>query len=196
MNSAAASPGPFVPRRGVQQPWVRVSDSERDSVVQLLHDAYADGRLDDKELDVRVDQVLTARTYAELHVPLHDLVPRSRPQPVRPQERAPAASGADRAAAMVVHWSGYFTFFLAPLIVYLAEGRSRSYLKDQAAQATNFQLTFLLANIALGVTSVLVLPALLFPVLWVGWLVLVLTGGIAAATGTSFRYPLTLRFLR
>ena len=42
----------------------------------------------------------------------------------------------------------------------------------------------------------LVVPALLFPVIWVAWLVLPLAGGIAAAAGTSFRYPLTLRIVR
>lgn len=189
MNPAAASPRPFV-----QQPWIRVSDQERDSVVQLLHDAYADGRLDDKELDVRVDQTLAARTYAELHSPLRDLVPQARPQPRVQQYRAPAsASTGERVAAMIVHWSGYFTFFLAPLIVYLAEGRSNSYLKDQAAQAANFQVTVLLATVVAGVASFLIIPILLIPVIWVAWLVLVLTGGIAAAAGTSFRYPLTLR---
>lgn len=186
MNPAAASPRPYA-----TQPWMRVSDDERDGVVKHLQEAYAEGRLDDTELDARVDQALAARTYAELHAPLGDLVPR--PQP-RVAYRPPAAvSGGERFAAMVVHWSGYFTSFIAPMIVYLAEGRNPTYLKDQAAQAANFQLTCLIAGVLSISASMLVLPVLLLPVIMIAWLVLGFAGGVAAAAGVSFRYPLTLR---
>ncbi|MQA02738.1 MAG: DUF4870 domain-containing protein [Streptosporangiales bacterium] len=186
MYPAATTRGPVV-----IQPWYRVSDKERDGVVRVLHDAYADGRLDDQELDVRIDQALAARTYGELQLPLRDLLP---PMPV--PQAAPVPSGTERFAAAIMHLSGYASFFLVPLIVYLVEGRRPTYLREQAAEAANFQLTFLLANIVLGVASVFVLPALLFPVIWVGWLVLNLVGGVASAAGTRFRYPLTLRLLR
>jgi uncharacterized Tic20 family protein len=189
MNEAAA-PRPFRP-----QPWLRVADSDRDKVVEVLHEAYAQGRLDDAELDARIDRVLAARTYGELEAPLSDLVPTARPRPA-PAPQPFSESTGERGAALLTHWSAYPTFFVVPLIVYLAEGRRNSFLRAQAAQATNFQLTFLLANIALAVTSPLILPILLFPVIWVAWLVLVFVGGVAAATGSRFRYPLTIRFLR
>lgn len=189
MNEAAA-PRPFRP-----QPWLRVADSDRDKVVEVLHEAYAEGRLDDAELDARVDRVLAARTYGELEAPLTDLLPVAQHRPVAPPQPLSTSSG-ERAAALLTHWAAYPTFFVVPLIVYLAEGRRNSFLRAQAAQATNFQLTFLLANIALGVTSFLIVPALLFPVIWVAWLVLVFVGGVAAATGSRFRYPLTIRFLK
>lgn len=187
MHSAATPHGPVV-----AQPWVRVSDRERDTVVRLLHDAYADGRLDDRELDVRTDQALTARTYSELQVPLHDLV---RPAPP-PRVASRCVPGSDRLAATLTHLSGYAASFVVPLIIYLVEGREQSYLRAQAAQAANFQLTFLLANIVLGVASVLLFPVLLFPIIWVAWLVLPLVGGVASAAGARFEYPLTLRLLR
>lgn len=191
MNEAAA-PRPFRP-----QPWLRVADSDRDRVVEVLHEAYADGRLDDAELDARIDRVLAARTYGELEAPLVDLMPPAWPRPrPTPAPQPFSVSSGERTAALLTHWAGYLTSFVVPLIVYLAEGRRDTFLRAQAAQATNFQLTFLLANIGLGVTSFLIVPALLFPVIWVAWLVLVFVGGIAAATGARFRYPLTIRFLR
>lgn len=193
MNHAAASPGPFV-----RQPWIRVSDQERDSVVKVLQEAYADGRLDDRELDLRVDQALGARTYAELYVPTQDLVPPARPYVPRQYAprmpyRAPTATTGERVSALIVHWSGYLTFFIAPMIVYLAEGRRQTYLKHQAAQAANFHLTVLIATVVASAASFLVLPVLLLPIIWVAWLVLPFAGGVAAAAGASFRYPLTLR---
>ncbi|MBO0826486.1 MAG: DUF1707 and DUF4870 domain-containing protein [Streptosporangiales bacterium] len=190
MNHAAA-PHPFRP-----QPWLRVANSDRDKVVEILHEAYAEGRLDDAELDARIDRVLAARTYGELEAPLVDLLPSAPPRPAGPPPQPLSTSSGERTAALLMHWSAFPTFFLVPLIIYLAEGRRNSYLRAQAAEATNFQLTFLIANIALGATAFLILPALLFPVIWVAWLLLVFVGGLSAATGSRFRYPLTVRFVR
>lgn len=189
MNPAVSSPGPFV-----RQPWLRVSDVDRDHVVDVLQDAYAKGRLDETEFEARVEQALGARTFGELQLPLRELVLAE--QPRMHATAVPMPSSGDRVASLVVHLSGYLTTFLAPLIVYLAEGRRPSYLKTQAAEAANFQLTFVLANIVLGLASVLVLPVILFPVIWVGWLILTFVGGVAGAAGSRFRYPLTLRILR
>src|SRR5580700_8690325 len=52
---------------------VRVSDRERDAVVQRVQTAFADGRLDDTEFDERMRAALTARTRGELDVLLTDL---------------------------------------------------------------------------------------------------------------------------
>src|SRR5271167_3262979 len=51
----------------------RASDKERDAVVQRVQDAFAEGRLDDTEFDVRTRAALTARTHADLDVLLADL---------------------------------------------------------------------------------------------------------------------------
>jgi hypothetical protein len=45
---------------------LRASHADREQVIDALKAAFADGRLDKDELDVRVGQVLAARTYAEL----------------------------------------------------------------------------------------------------------------------------------
>jgi hypothetical protein len=52
---------------------VRVSDRERDVVVQRVQTAFADGRLDDTEFDERMRAALTARTRGDLDVLLTDL---------------------------------------------------------------------------------------------------------------------------
>ncbi len=57
----------------VQETATRASDRERDAVVQRVQDAFAEGRLDDAEFDVRTRAALTARTHADLDVLLADL---------------------------------------------------------------------------------------------------------------------------
>jgi hypothetical protein len=69
-------------------PAVRVSDRERDAVVQRVQAAFAEGRLDDTEFDERMRAALTARTRGDLDVLLTDL-----PAETAAPEPAPATAG-------------------------------------------------------------------------------------------------------
>jgi Domain of unknown function (DUF1707) len=46
--------------------WIRVSDQDRQCVVELLSEAYAIGRLSREEFDERFAAAYSARTYGEL----------------------------------------------------------------------------------------------------------------------------------
>ncbi|HEX2317061.1 MAG TPA: DUF1707 and FHA domain-containing protein [Thermomonospora sp.] len=52
---------------------VRASDSERDRVLQVLGDRVAEGRMSHDTFERRVEQVLAARSRAELDDIVHDL---------------------------------------------------------------------------------------------------------------------------
>lgn len=54
---------------------LRASDADREVVHQVLTEAYADGRLDREEFDVRSTDVISARTLGELPPLMADLVP-------------------------------------------------------------------------------------------------------------------------
>ncbi|MGH3099097.1 MAG: DUF1707 and DUF4870 domain-containing protein [Streptosporangiales bacterium] len=180
----------------VTQPWLRVSTVERDRVVGVLQEAYAQGRIDHAEFDARVGDALAARTYAELDAPLRGLIAPATPLLPQPAPVAPPSTAGERVCALLMHWSAYLAFFLIPAIVAGAEGRRPTYLRQQAVEAVNFNLTFLLANMVLGVTAFMAFPILFFPVIWIAWFVLVMVGGVSAASGNPFRYPLTIRFVR
>jgi hypothetical protein len=63
----APSPAPAPPETGSRpSPAIRVSDQDRDQVAHILQAAFAEGRLDDDEFDVRMRSALTARTSADL----------------------------------------------------------------------------------------------------------------------------------
>lgn len=55
----------------------RVSDAERDEVVELLRRAAGEGRIGHDELDERLTRALSARTYRELNATIED-IPRPR----------------------------------------------------------------------------------------------------------------------
>lgn len=52
---------------------VRASDQDRDRLLVRLHNAFAEGRLTETELDGRIEQALAARTMAELDALSSDL---------------------------------------------------------------------------------------------------------------------------
>ena len=97
----AGEPGPFRGQQGGghDPSQLRISDSERHQVAELLREAAGEGRLDLDELDERLEATYAARTYADL-VPItldlpHHLPdqlpghPHQRPVPAVPAARSP-----------------------------------------------------------------------------------------------------------
>jgi Domain of unknown function (DUF1707) len=73
---------------------LRASHADREQAIEVLKDAFAQGRLTEDELDSRVGQAFASRTYAELAALTADLPadPAAAPpprQPARAHDRAP-----------------------------------------------------------------------------------------------------------
>ena len=72
----------------------RASHADREQAIEVLKDAFAQGRLDEDEFDARVGQAFASRTYAELAAVTADIpggsaaAPPSR-QPARARNRTP-----------------------------------------------------------------------------------------------------------
>ncbi|MFZ4178530.1 DUF1707 SHOCT-like domain-containing protein [Streptomyces griseoincarnatus] len=73
---------------------LRASDADRDRIVELLHDAHAEGRLTADEHAERVEGALTAKTLSELERFIQDL-------PAAHERRAAPLSAPGRPAAGV-----------------------------------------------------------------------------------------------
>lgn len=176
-------------------PQLRVSDADRDQVVEHVKAAFATGRIDKFEMDERLDRAMSARTHADLMPVMADLYG-SRPAyvPPPPTHSGPAAESRDRllgAGAHLLALAGLFV--IGPLIMMLVAGGGSPYVRKQAVEALNVQLTLLGATILLPFT---VVGIVLIPVIWVLWFVLSVAAGVSAVTGTEFRYPMTLRLVK
>jgi uncharacterized protein len=178
---------------------LRVSHAERDQAVDLLQNAFAEGRLDHTELDRRIERALSARNRADLSEVLHGL-PVAHPYQVpvaAPSLPQAAPDGEARLLSLVAHWSGLFTLFVGPAIIAYTAGKHSRFVREQALEATNFQLTFLAAIIALGIVTGVTfgVAGVLFPLLGGAWFILMGIGGLSAAAGNRWRYPKSLRLL-
>ncbi|WP_089327475.1 DUF1707 and DUF4870 domain-containing protein [Actinomadura meyerae] len=160
---------------------LRASDAERESAIQRLQDAYAEGRVDEDEFDMRVQLAITAKTRGQLGAVTRDL------EPVRAAPVAEALTGEDRMLAAAAHAVAVPTLFVGPLVLMLTSGKRSEYVRRQAAEAVNFQVTLLLLTIVtFGIGGVV------YAVAWV----LSAVAAVYALTGETFRYPWILRLVK
>lgn len=163
---------------------LRVSNAEREPVIERLKEAYAEGRLDHTEFDMRIHLAMTAKTRADLAAVTSDLAV----SPAPPAGLAPPAGPTprDRLLAALAHGSGYFTTFIGPLVFMLTSGRRSGYIRAHAVEALNFQLTLLaIVVVTLG------FGGLLYAITWI----VAAIAALAALAGQRFSYPFTLRLI-
>jgi uncharacterized Tic20 family protein len=161
---------------------LRVSHAEREPIVERLQQAYAEGRLDKAELDLRLHLAMTAKTRADIDAVLSDLIP---PPPA--SKVIPDPTAEQRLLAALPHLLGIVTLFVGPLVMMCTRARRSPYVRQHIASALNFQLTLLIVTaVTFGVGGIA------YAVAWA-------VAGVAALialTGTPFRYPFTLRLVR
>ncbi|HNZ55747.1 MAG TPA: DUF4870 domain-containing protein [Methylophilaceae bacterium] len=104
-------------------------------------------------------------------------------------------SNDDKNIATVTHLGGTVFSFLPALIVWILKKDDSAYLADQAKEALNFQITVLLAYIAAGVLSWILIGLLFFPIIWIVNIVFCIIAAIATSKGETYRYPLCLRLI-
>ena len=88
----------------------RVSDVERDEVVELLRQSAGEGRIGHDELDERVARALSARTYRELNATVED-IPRQ-----RVGRDTPMRAGAGAWALSAVRREPWLLVFVIPAL--------------------------------------------------------------------------------
>ena len=86
--------------------WLRVSDQDRQSAVELFSEAYAVGRLSHEELDERVTAAYSAKTHGDLRDLAGDLPRPAAPAGLRSETVASrrAPQGASRRLVSVMIW--------------------------------------------------------------------------------------------
>jgi uncharacterized protein len=107
----------------------------------------------------------------------------------------------ERTWASAAHWSALAASavglgFLGPLLVYLIQGPKSAWVKSQAAESLNFELTFIISMIASFVAMLVVVgfvTVFVFPVIW---LIFRIIATVATAQGRDYRYPINIRMVK
>ncbi|MFI6291778.1 DUF1707 and DUF4870 domain-containing protein [Nonomuraea sp. NPDC050790] len=191
------------PRGGpgqVPQAQLRVTNQDREHVVEHVKAAYAEGRFDKLEFDDRLERAMTARTHGDL-MPIMTELYGSRPAanlrqtmaPAPPRHHGPTESN-ERLGASAAHLLALIGLpIIGPLILLLTGGKTSPYIRRHALESLNFHLTVTGATFLLPFTIV---GVILLPVIWIAAIVLSIAGGVAALSENEFRYPLTVRLVK
>ncbi|MFE0150468.1 DUF1707 and DUF4870 domain-containing protein [Nonomuraea sp. NPDC059007] len=197
MTEAPTPPGGPGP---VPQAQLRVTNQDREHVVEHVQAAYAEGRFDKLEFDDRLERAMTARTHGDL-MPIMTELYGSRPAahlhrtvaPAPPKHHGPTESN-ERLGASAAHLLALIGLpIIGPLILLLTGGKTSPYIRRHALESLNFHLTVTGATFLLPFTIV---GVILLPVIWIAAVVLSIAGGVAALSENEFRYPLTVRLIK
>jgi uncharacterized protein len=121
-------------------------------------------------------------------------------QPLPPGQ-APLPPDQERLWAMLAHLLSFvaaylFLGFVAPLIILLVFGPRSAFVRANAVESLNFNLTWLLYGIVGVVLAFLLIGIPILIVLGLAYVVLIVLASFRANNGELFRYPLTIRFIR
>ncbi len=132
----------------------------------------------------------------------------NQPYPQQPYAGAPYAqvpgpdglTADERTWGGAAHWSalvGAFVAmaFLGPLLVLLVKGNTSPYVRAQAVESLNFQITTLIYALISFILVFVLVGFLLLLVVGIWWLVFTIIGSVKSANGEVYRYPLTFRLV-
>jgi uncharacterized Tic20 family protein len=108
-------------------------------------------------------------------------------------------SSNSRNLATLSNLSAFITFvgipsLVGPLVMWLLN-RDDPYVEQQAKEALNFNISFLIYGVAAAISIVLLVGLIALPVVLVTWFVLVIVAAIKASSGENYQYPFTIRFV-
>ena len=96
--------------------------------------------------------------------------------------------------SIVAAW--LFLGFVAPLVVLLVFGPRSAFVRANAVESLNFNLSWLLYAIVSALLIVVGIGLLLLAALGIAYLVLIVVASLRANNGQLYRYPLTIRLVR
>ncbi len=102
----------------------------------------------------------------------------------------------EKSWAMGAHVGSLLLGFLAPLIVMMTKGNESAFIRRNAVESLNFQLTVTGACIVSGILMVVLIGALLMPLVLLAALAFTIIGGIKAYQGEIYRYPVSIRLVK
>lgn len=119
---------------------------------------------------------------------------------LRTSPGGPAPTPDERTWALVAHLSGLVAAFIGPLVVMLTKGSESAWVRAQAVEALNFQLTAAGAIVVAVVVALIPLGFMLsfcmLPVVGLLTLVFTIIAAVKCYGGESYRYPINVRLVK
>ncbi len=102
----------------------------------------------------------------------------------------------ERMWAIFAHLGPFIIGFLAPLIIFLVYKDRSEYIRDQSAEALNWQITLTIAAVVGFVLIIVLVGFVILLAVSVAGIVFGILAAIAANRGERYRYPWALRLVK
>jgi hypothetical protein len=120
------------------------------------------------------------------------------------QVQEPAAATVPKTAmtwGMLCHLAALAWFLplghlLGPLVVWLVKKDEHPFIDEQGKESLNFQISMTIYGSVAALTLLVIIGILLLPAVFIADVVLTIVAAIKASNGESYRYPLTIRFIK
>ena len=167
-----------------------ISDTIREKAIDIVQRAYAEGRINEPELEHRLGLILEANSPQQLRMAIADLpAPPRTLAPTQPGAVATGLASSSTDTAALIHFTGLFSGPIGPGLAWLAT-KNGSVVNREAAKALNYQILAAAGFVVGGMLSFLGLGFPLF--LWtIGWMALTIISVVKANRGEDWENPLT-----
>ena len=98
--------------------------------------------------------------------------------------------------SMLAHAGGIFFGFLPALVIYLTKGNESPYVKAEATEALNFQITLAIAYVVASVLIIVLIGLLMLPVIWIASVAFMIMAAVSVNNGNAYRYPVNIRLIK
>ncbi|MDX1936778.1 MAG: DUF4870 domain-containing protein [Flavihumibacter sp.] len=102
----------------------------------------------------------------------------------------------EKTMGMLSHLLAIIFPILAPLIIYLVKKDESDFVKKNAAESLNFQITSAIIIFIGIVTSIILIGVLILFVWALVWIVLIVIATIRSSEGKIYRYPINIRLIK
>ncbi len=122
------------------------------------------------------------------------------PAPTYPGQTAPMSASDERMWGMFAHLAPFVGAFvglpvLGPLVVFLIYKDRSAFVRANALESLNFQLTLLIGYIISAVLVLVLVGFFTAAIIGIASIVLQILAAVAANRGEEYHYPLTIRFV-
>jgi uncharacterized Tic20 family protein len=108
----------------------------------------------------------------------------------------PMSPGDQRLWATLIHAGGIFFGILPSLIGYLVTKDRGAFIKEHTRVALNFHLTVLIAAVACGILSIILIGIFLLLALEILVVIFSILAAVAANEGKYYRFPISIEFIK
>lgn len=85
---------------------------------------------------------------------------------------------------------------VGPLVMWLTQKEKGGFVEENAREALNFNISFLIWTILASITVIVLIGFVLLPIVSIAWIVFTILAAIKASEGETYKYPLTLRLIK